>query len=89
MNKIKLLFFATLRDRAGTRSAEIEIPDGMTVGVLKGRIAELYPGLVQSVETALIAINREYADVNAVVPDGAEVALFPPVSGGNHAQDPS
>lgn len=89
MNRIKLLFFATLRDRAGTRSAEIEIPDGMTVGGLKGRIVELYPGLAQSIETALIAINREYADESAVVPEGAEVALFPPVSGGSQVAEPT
>ncbi len=82
MNKIKLLFFATLRDQAGTRSAEIEIPDGTTVEALKERITTDYPGLKLAVETALIAINREYADPEAVVPDGAEVALFPPVSGG-------
>ncbi len=82
MNKIKVLFFATLRDRAGTRNVEIGIPDGTSVGALKALIVELYPGLAQAVETALIAINREYADDDAVVPDGAEVALFPPVSGG-------
>lgn len=88
MNKVKLLFFATLRDRAGTRNVEIEIPGGMTVSALKERIVELFPSLAQSVETALIAVNREYADGDAVVPDGAEVALFPPVSGGSHGPLP-
>ena len=85
MSKIKVLFFATLRDRAGTRSVDIDVPNTTTVGTLKTRIVELYPGLAQAVETALIAINREYADDDAVVPDGAEVALFPPVSGGCRA----
>lgn len=85
MSKIKVLFFATLRDRAGTRSVDIDVPNATTVGTLKTRIVELYPGLAQAVETALIAINREYADDDAVVPDGAEVALFPPVSGGSRA----
>lgn len=83
MSKVKVLFFATLRDRAGTRSAEIEVPEGTTVDALKKRIVELYPGLAQAVETALIAVNREYADGAAVVRDGAEVGLFPPVSGGS------
>lgn len=89
MNRIKLLFFATLRDRAGTRSEEIEISGGTTVAALKERIAKMHPAMAESVESALIAINREYADVDAVVPDGAEVALFPPVSGGNHVQESS
>lgn len=87
MNRIKVLFFATLRDRAGTRNVEIGIPDGTTVEALKTRIVELYPGLAQAVGTALIAINREYADDDALVPDGAEVALFPPVSGGSNVHE--
>ncbi len=82
MSKIKLLFFATLRDRAGTRTAEIEVPEGTTVAALKERLAQVYPGAAPSIPSALIAINREFAQPDAVIPDGAEVALFPPVSGG-------
>ena len=82
MNKVKLLFFATLRDRAGTRAGEIEVPDGTTVHELKDAIAMQYPALKQAVGHALVAINREYAQDQAVVPEAAEVALFPPVSGG-------
>ena len=37
--------------------------------------------LMKAVE-ALITINREYAFDEAVVPTDAEIALFPPVSGG-------
>ena len=82
MNKIKLLFFATLRDRAGTRTAEIEVPQGTTVRGLKDQISQDYPNLKLPLETALIAVNREYASDEAVLPDNAEVGLFPPVSGG-------
>jgi molybdopterin converting factor subunit 1 len=82
MNKIKLLFFATLRDRAGTRTAEIEVASGTTVGDLKARLGQDYPNLGQAIETALIAVNREYAHEDSVIPENAEVALFPPVSGG-------
>ena len=38
MNRIKLLFFATLRDRAGTRSMELEIPSNLTVQGLKDKL---------------------------------------------------
>ncbi len=82
MNRVKLLFFATLRDRAGTRTAEIDVPGGTTVRGLKEAVSEKYPNLKQSVDHVLVAINREYAQDDAAVPDGAEVALFPPVSGG-------
>jgi molybdopterin converting factor subunit 1 len=82
MSKVKLLFFATFRDRAGTKTAEINVPAGTTVRVLKERISETYPGLKQSIGTALVAVNREYASEDMIVPDDADVALFPPVSGG-------
>ena len=90
MNKIKVLFFATLRDRAGTKSLDIEIPEDTTVQDLKAddisylnrRRARDYPSLEQSMESVVISINREFAFDESVVPESAEVAMFPPVSGG-------
>lgn len=82
MNRIKVLFFATLRDRAGSKSLEIEIPAGTTVQGLKDYLAHHYPNLSEAMKTVLISINREYAFDDAIVPEGAEVAMFPPVSGG-------
>jgi molybdopterin synthase catalytic subunit len=82
MNQIKLLFFATLRDRAGMKSLELEIPDAMTVHDLKDKLAEDHPNLKESMKSVLITINREYAFDEAVIPQGAEMAMFPPVSGG-------
>jgi molybdopterin converting factor subunit 1 len=82
MNRIRVLFFATLRDRAGTKSLEIEIPVSTTVQELKDQIAHDYPNLKQSMESVVISINREFAFDESIVPTNAEVAMFPPVSGG-------
>lgn len=82
MNRIKLLFFATLRDRAGTRSMELEIPSDLTVEGLKDKLSNEYPNLKDSMSSVLITINREYAFDEAVIPPNAELAMFPPVSGG-------
>lgn len=82
MNRIKLLFFATIRDRAGTKSLEIEIPTDLTIQGLKEKLSTDYPNLKESMHSVLITINREYAFDDAVVPPNAEIALFPPVSGG-------
>ena len=83
MNRVKLLFFATLRDRAGTRSMELEIPSEMTIQGLKEKIAQEHPKLRESMASVLITINREYAFDEAVIPQNAELAMFPPVSGGS------
>jgi molybdopterin converting factor subunit 1 len=80
--KVKLLFFATLRERAGTKSVEIEIPENATVRTMKDQVAHDYPSLNQSMETALISINHEFAFDDARIPLNAEIAMFPPVSGG-------
>ena len=82
MNHVKLLFFATLRDRAGAKSMELDIPMDLTVQGLKEKISMEYPSLKESMRSVLITINREYAFNDAVIPQNAEVAMFPPVSGG-------
>jgi molybdopterin converting factor subunit 1 len=82
MNRVKLLFFATLRDRAGTKTLELDIPSALTVQGLKDKISDEYPNLKDSMSSVLITINREYAFDEAVIPENAELAMFPPVSGG-------
>ena len=82
MNHVKLLFFATLRDRAGTKSIELDIPSELTVQGLKDKISVEYPNLKASMSSVLITINREYAFDEDVIPQNAELAMFPPVSGG-------
>lgn len=82
MNRIKLLFFATIRDRAGVKSMELDIPEDMTVQGLKDKLAKEYPNLKESMKSVLVTIDREYAFDEAVIPQNAELALFPPVSGG-------
>ncbi|MBI1795380.1 MAG: molybdopterin converting factor subunit 1 [Chloroflexi bacterium] len=81
--RVKLLFFATLRDRAGMKFLELEIPEGMTVQELKDKISADYPNLKQSMQSVLISVNKEYAFDEAVIPANAEIAMFPPVSGGS------
>lgn len=82
MNRVKLLLFATLRDRAGTSSMELEIPSDLTVQGLKDKLSVEYPNLRDSMSSVLITINREYAFDDAIIPPNAELAMFPPVSGG-------
>ena len=82
MNRIKLLFFATIRERAGTKTLEMEIPEEMTVQGLKDKLASDLPRLKESMSSVLITINREYAFDEAIVPLNAEIGMFPPVSGG-------
>jgi molybdopterin converting factor subunit 1 len=82
INHVKLLFFATLRERAGTKFLEMDVPNDLTILELKEKISTEHPNLKESMKSVLITINREYAFDEAVIPQDAEIAMFPPVSGG-------
>lgn len=82
MNQVKTLFFATLRDRAGVRSTELEIPPQTNVAEFKALLVEKFPALAGFLNHTLISINHEYVFDDTLIPFNAEIALFPPVSGG-------
>jgi len=82
MNTIKVLFFATLKERAGVREATIEVEPLTQVQDLRSIVSQRFPALAPLLGTALASINREFAFDEDRIPAGAEVAFFPPVSGG-------
>ena len=82
MNSVTILFFATLKELAGTGSLSLELPPGARVKDLKTILKEQFPALAPALTSTLTSINRNFAFDDDVIPPGAEVAFFPPVSGG-------
>jgi molybdopterin converting factor subunit 1 len=82
---LTVLFFATLKDRAGAGRTTLALPEAATVSVLKSTLAEQFPALAPALPTTLVSVNREFALPDDPLHDGDEVALFPPVSGGVEA----
>jgi molybdopterin converting factor subunit 1 len=82
INEIKILFFATMRDHIGERELTLSIPAESTIADLKALLAERYPGAATALDATLVAINHEYAFDHDVIPEEAEIAMFPHVSGG-------
>ena len=70
--------FAALRERAGTGDVEIDLPDGAVVG-------DVWHALDLGEEPGglLFALNRAYAERTMALGPGDEVAVIPPVSGGD------
>jgi molybdopterin synthase catalytic subunit len=87
MNQIKVLFFATLKEVAGSTQTVIELPEKATVADLKIHLTERIPNIKDALPNAVVSVNQDYAEDDVVIPDGAEIAIFPPVSGG--AEPPS
>ena len=82
MNQVRVLFFATLKDLTGTQEMMVEIESGADVKELKAILISLFPSINVTINNVLIAVNREYAFDEDLIPEGAEVGVFPPVSGG-------
>jgi molybdopterin synthase catalytic subunit len=80
---VRVRLFAILRERAGRSEIELELPDGARVADALGRLEDLAGGL-----PLVMAVNREYADGDAPLHAGDELALIPPVSGGAEEGEP-
>ena len=81
---ITVRYFASLREALGA-SESVALADGITLGQLRdaliargGRHAE---ALARG-RALRCALNQQMADEATAVPPGAEVAFFPPVTGG-------
>lgn len=82
-NQITVLFFATIRELSGTAKITLQVSDHIRVGQLKADLEKKYPNLNCHLDTVLVSVNREFASDDDIIPKEAEVALFPPVSGGS------
>lgn len=82
MINITVLFFANLRELTGLKQASLDLPEQTNVSEFKNIVAQTFPEISASLGTTLVSINKEFGFDEDVIPDGAHVALFPPVSGG-------
>jgi MoaE-MoaD fusion protein len=75
--RITVKLFAGLRERAGESERALDLDSG-------ARVADVWPplGLGEEPEGLLYAVNKEYAPPDRRLSEGDEVALIPPVSGG-------
>ena len=80
--QIIVKLFARARDLAGTDRVVLELPTGGRVADLKETLSAKFPQLSPMMPSLLVAVGNDYAQGDTVVAPQAEVACFPPVSGG-------
>lgn len=84
--KVKVLFFAGLREQLGTAAMDVDLPAGIaTVGGLRAHLrarGSAYESALAEKKALRMAVNQEMVQGSAPVKAGDEVAFFPPVTGG-------
>ena len=79
---VRVLFFGAARELAADELT-LALPQGATARAAFEQLLDEYPALRRFRSSLLVAVNQEYArDLEVVLKDGDELALFPPVSGG-------
>ncbi len=81
--EVEVRLFAMLRERAGSGSVTVDLPEGATVREALAAVGARH-GLGELIEAmpVVMAVNREYASRDDALSPGDELALIPPVSGG-------
>ncbi|MDP8905642.1 MAG: molybdenum cofactor biosynthesis protein MoaE [Chloroflexota bacterium] len=85
--RVTIRLFAMLRERAGWRQRELELPDGASVEQAWQAVAGDAPGLESYRSAVRFARNGRYAASDDRLSDGDELALIPPVAGGRAEGD--
>ncbi|MDP2004826.1 MAG: molybdopterin converting factor subunit 1 [Rubrivivax sp.] len=82
--KIQVRYFAALREALGAQET-VELPVGSTLGSLRDQLIASSPRHAEVLARGRAlrgAVNQAMSDDRTPVPEGAEVAFFPPVTGG-------
>ena len=80
--RVCVRYFASLVDRTGCASEEVEVRPDQDLSALWRILAERHPALAELADRPMVACDMEYADWSRTLDGVQEVAFLPPVSGG-------
>ena len=78
--RVRLRYFASIREALGRREEMMEVPNGATVAAIWERLVAECPRL--SSQRYRPAVNQDYTTPATLLADGDELVFIPPVSGG-------
>ncbi|HET9233266.1 MAG TPA: molybdenum cofactor biosynthesis protein MoaE, partial [Candidatus Eisenbacteria bacterium] len=81
--RVDVVFFAALRESAGTSRTQVELPDGARGSDLRALLIQLRPSLADLIRASRLAQGVDFIDEERLLTDGEEIVLIPPVSGGS------
>lgn len=84
MITIRVLFFGAARDVVDHNPLSLSLDADTSVAAAFQQLVQKYPDLSRFGRSLLFAVNQEYATLDTDLTNNDELAIFPPVSGGNH-----
>jgi len=82
--KVNIRYFASIREALG-QGEQVELPERATVGDVRHLLIDRSPAHAAALargKALRCALNQTLCDESAAIAEGAEVAFFPPVTGG-------
>lgn len=80
--RVRVRYFAALREVAGREGETLELPDGANIAAVRAALLDRYPALGPILPRCAAAVNRAYVAADAPLAENDELALIPPLGGG-------
>ena len=81
--KVKVLYFAVVRDLVGTGEEDLELPSSIdSISLLADHLTHLHAELADRLENVRFARNEQFVKSSDSISEGDTIALIPPVAGG-------
>jgi len=78
--RVTIHYFASLRDRRGLDSEQLQVPEGLSMAALYHQLFP--PDQLPPPPPVLYVLDEQYVAADTPIPDGAELAFLPPLGGG-------
>jgi len=80
--RVRLRYFARMREDLGRSEETREVEPGTTVAALVDSLIAENPSLAGMAPALMVMVNEDYVTPGQILADGDEIAIVPPVSGG-------
>jgi len=81
-SSVLVLYFAALRDLAGTSEERVALAAPLSVAAFLATLEDRRGALRGRLVSVRVAVNEEFSEPSTLLWGGEVVALIPPVSGG-------
>lgn len=80
--RVTVKLFALIREKAGTDSLALDLPDGADLSQVLEAMRHQQPGLEPYLDNLRFSLDMDFVEADTTLHEGDEVVLIPPVSGG-------